>query len=361
MTEFIKIKWASEKLAKIGLLDVEYPVPVGDFERFVAGDEFQLDFLLYWFQEYSANSPKDWMDCEPAILRLSELLAPSEENRESLIISGDNWKLQIGSVDLTKEIVTIQRGNYLIAAIQNFGDGRLVVSVYRSLDSKSANYFISLALNPAPDGTVCMRPNNWEYALDSSAGMGNMYAADRGESYLSYWEFGLGVCRDGSDVQVWHKQLGIEPISAKHTAIQIGTCYEKAADSEGEEKECSNSRTSNETMSDTVGRQDAFGERPHQWGLRGDPYLWEELEKTLMNLAPANSSDELILLLESEFLRMVGVPISHNEDVFVEKFAHGGMSSGYVSLSFWREKGIPNLIENFENNVFCKGNYRSGI
>lgn len=350
MTEFIKIKWASEKLAQIGLLDVEYPVPVEDFERFVAGDDFQLDYLLYWLQEYSANSPNNWLELESAILRLSELLAPPAENRDSLIIAGDNWKLQIGSVDLTKEIVTIQRGNYLLAAIQNLIDGRLIVSVYHPLDSKSVGYLISLALNPAPDGTVCMRPNNWEYALDCSAGMGNMYAADRGESYLSYWEFGLGVCRDGSKVEEWHNQQDMEPMATKYSATQIGTCYEKSSDSE-EEQENSTTRNSNEITSETVRVQETFDERPHQWGLRGDPYLWEELEKSLMNLFPAKSTDEFILLLESEFLRMVGVPISHNEDVYVEKFAHGGMSSGYVCLSFWRNIGFPKLKQKFEMGV----------
>ena len=30
-----------------------------------------------------------------------------------------------------------------------------------------------------------MRENNWEYALDCSAGNGNYYAADRGEAYLA--------------------------------------------------------------------------------------------------------------------------------------------------------------------------------
>jgi len=228
MSDYIKIKWASETLARIGMLDMEYPVPLKDFERFVAGDEFQLDLILFWLQEYSAQSPNEWLECEAAMLRLSELIAPPEKSPENITIAGDNWRMQIGSVDLSKTIVTIQRGDYLLAAIQNAGNGQLLVSAYRPLDSKSAGYLSGMALNPAPDGTVCMRPNNWEYALDCSAGMGNMYAADRGESYLSYWEFGLGVCRDGSKVDVWHFQGDIEPIAPKFVAMQIGICYEKS-------------------------------------------------------------------------------------------------------------------------------------
>lgn len=228
MSDYIKISWTPEVLAKIGMLNMGYPVPIKEFERFVAGEEFQLDWLLYWLQDYSAMSPGEWLECEPAILRLSELIAPHENNPDHIIVEGDNWYLQIGLVDLTREIVTIQRGGYLIAAIQNAGNGRLMVSVYRPLDSKSTNYLISLALNPAADGTVCMRPNNWEYALDCSAGAGNMYAADEGNSYLSYWEFGLGIGGDGcSRIEDWYSQRDVEPIAAKYSVMQIGNCYEK--------------------------------------------------------------------------------------------------------------------------------------
>lgn len=50
-------------------------------------------------------------------------------------------------------------------------------------------------------------------------------------------------------------------------------------------------------------------------------------------------------------MRLVGVSITHDKDVFVQEFAHGGMSSGYISMTFWRECGLPTLIENFENHV----------
>lgn len=234
MSDYIKIKWSSETLARIGMLDMEYPVPMKDFERFVAGDEFQLDLIHYWLQDYSAHSPNEWLACEAAMLRLSELIAPPEKSPKNISIAGDNWSFLIGHVDLTQEIVTIQRGDYLLAGIQNAGDGRLMVSAYRPLDTKSAGYLTEFALNPAPDGTVCMRSNNWEYALACSAGTGNRYAAERGEPYLSYWEFGLGVCLDGSKVDGWHFQRDMEPIEPKYVAMQVGICYEKSqtADSE---------------------------------------------------------------------------------------------------------------------------------
>jgi hypothetical protein len=234
MSEYIKIRWKPETLIKLGLLDMEYPVKMSEFERFVDGEEIQLDLILYWLMGYSAVSPKEWLDCEPAILRLSELIAPPEKSPDNISIAGDNWKFVVGPVDLTQEIVTIQRGDYLLASIQNAGNGQLLVSVYRPLDSKSVAYLTELTLNPAPDGTVCMRPNNWEYALDCSAGTGNMYAADSGASYLSYWEYGLGVCMDGSKLEVWHFQRDMEPIAPKYVAMLVGICYENSLEPDSE-------------------------------------------------------------------------------------------------------------------------------
>lgn len=50
------------------------------------------------------------------MLRISELLAPCYIDPGDVHIEGDNWSLLIGSVDLNKEIVTIQRNNYLFGS-----------------------------------------------------------------------------------------------------------------------------------------------------------------------------------------------------------------------------------------------------
>ena len=39
----------------------------------------------------------------------------------------------------------------------------------------------------------------------------------------------------------------------------------------------------------------------------------------------------------------MGYPITHQQDIFIKRYAHGGMSSGYVCLQFWREKVFPLL------------------
>lgn len=76
-------------------------------------------------------------------------------------------------MDRGGKLVTIQRGDALIAAITARDDGRLRVAVFRPLDAKRAEYLIGLAQVPHPQRGVCMPENNWEYALDCSAGNGN--------------------------------------------------------------------------------------------------------------------------------------------------------------------------------------------
>jgi len=51
--------------------------------------------------------------------------------------------------------------------------------------------------------------------------MGQVYAADRGETYLSYWEFGIGVSADGALVPDWRRYRDAVPWPASVVAAQI--------------------------------------------------------------------------------------------------------------------------------------------
>ena len=59
-------------------------------------------------------------------------------------------------MDLGGKLVTIQRGDALIAAITARDDGRLRVAVFRPLDAKSAEYLIGLGQVPQ----LCMEINS---------------------------------------------------------------------------------------------------------------------------------------------------------------------------------------------------------
>jgi len=90
-----------------------------------------------------------------------------------------------------------------------------------------------------------------------------------------------------------------------------------------------------------------FSEMPAQWGLRGDPHLWDELHEWLLARAIPHSKEELEILLKTGFLEITGLPLSSDEDIYIEKFNTGGMSGGYISPRFWREEAIPLLVSRF--------------
>lgn len=85
-----------------------------------------------------------------------------------------------------------------------------------------------------------------------------------------------------------------------------------------------------------------FEEKPEVWGLRGDPYFWDflkDLAKDIETLAP----DELEGWVRAAHFAVSGKVLSPTSMVRVERFAHGGMSSGGVDGAWWTETGIPLL------------------
>lgn len=90
-----------------------------------------------------------------------------------------------------------------------------------------------------------------------------------------------------------------------------------------------------------------FDKEPRQWGYRGDPFLWRDMARTLQGVSYPQTESEFIALIERTFEQLTGSPLSSADDIYVEKYAHGGMSSGYVSLAFWREKALPLLLARY--------------
>ncbi len=96
-----------------------------------------------------------------------------------------------------------------------------------------------------------------------------------------------------------------------------------------------------------------FVPEPSRWGLRGDPHLWREIRDAAFDAGtPLPAYDEELrrsmdLLIEEA----VGRPLASDDPVFVERFAHGGMSSGMVSPQFWHERAIPLLLERLREKL----------
>jgi hypothetical protein len=93
-----------------------------------------------------------------------------------------------------------------------------------------------------------------------------------------------------------------------------------------------------------------FERRPWQWGLRGDPHVWDAMREHLRGQPiPANGFDAR-RIFEGTFVQVVGVAPSwtpgDDDALPVEQFRTGsGMSDGLVSLHFWSCTGIPLLID----------------
>ena len=90
-----------------------------------------------------------------------------------------------------------------------------------------------------------------------------------------------------------------------------------------------------------------FENKPEQWGLRGDPYLWDEMKDAFCGEPLDISERDLAGKICNYYEKAVGEPLKYGSNVFVERFAHGGMISGHVSGEFWICRGIPILIDNF--------------
>jgi ADP-ribosylglycohydrolase len=148
--------------------------------------------------------------------------ARSGRQGEAAIVYGKDWWLELGPVDLDGELVTIQQKNNLLVTISPREDGRLRAMVFQTLDTESTEILLRLAVRPHPEtGDVQMRETNWEYALDSASGMGQVYADQQGEPYLSYWKNGLGIGSDGQEIPEWHKQRNLRARPAEVVAKEL--------------------------------------------------------------------------------------------------------------------------------------------
>ena len=92
---------------------------------------------------------------------------------------------------------------------------------------------------------------------------------------------------------------------------------------------------------------DLFDPEPVTWGLRGDPHLWRALRAHLADRDVPATADELASLLHAAFRELTGTDLTSDpaSPVYREQYAHGGMSSGMISLDTWRRQLMPMLCE----------------
>lgn len=93
-----------------------------------------------------------------------------------------------------------------------------------------------------------------------------------------------------------------------------------------------------------------FHNEPETWGLRGDPYLWREMRDAAEHLPLPESARELTRVISALYAALTGSSMGAG-DVLVERFTHGGMSSGMVSSEYWRERGLPMLQQRLQRRL----------
>src|SRR5262245_57552807 len=102
MDGFVEMNLDEDALARLGLPNIPYPIPLEAFEDAVSGGgDMPFAVMLFGLQA-SSSSSKEWKELEPAMARLVELVAPDDDHAV-VTAAGDNWWLEIGPVDLNGE------------------------------------------------------------------------------------------------------------------------------------------------------------------------------------------------------------------------------------------------------------------
>ena len=86
-----------------------------------------------------------------------------------------------------------------------------------------------------------------------------------------------------------------------------------------------------------------FEEKPVFWGLRGDLFFWDYLKIVFNDYLLPMNEDTLEQIITSKFEQVSGCKLTKEAKPFVERFAHGGMSSGQLCGEYWIRNAIPLL------------------
>ena len=98
-----------------------------------------------------------------------------------------------------------------------------------------------------------------------------------------------------------------------------------------------------------------FDEDPPCWGARGMPYFWSSLKTAFAFDEPPMTKKELAEKIKREYEKRTREPLTLFSKCFVEEFAHGGMSSGYVLGDVVINEWIPELANRLDMMRFRDG------
>lgn len=95
---------------------------------------------------------------------------------------------------------------------------------------------------------------------------------------------------------------------------------------------------------------DLMKDRAVQWGLRGDPLLWDELERVFIDTPLPPTPDKMQAILETAFKSLTESDLHTASDHLLiarYKRENGGMSDGHITPGFWRTKAFPLIMRRY--------------
>ena len=96
-----------------------------------------------------------------------------------------------------------------------------------------------------------------------------------------------------------------------------------------------------------------FEEKPKKWKLKGDQFLWEEIRLVFIK----HNREFTVSTFQSSLNGFIsGFIIKHgkkisNDIVHIDKFPFDGQSRGSISLGWWKRRGVPLLVNRFEETI----------
>ena len=208
MTEHLAFQFEQDTHSEWGPPVFGQPIPVDLISKVTHGSyATPLEKTLFHLQLASARPGADLPRLELAIHRALEQFS-SRSSQPSVEAGADTWRLEIGPVPLDQELITINRGGYLLCVLRPDEEGRLIATSFRPLDAHTLRLVTRLSTRPHPRHGVAMRPDNWQYALDSAVTADNYYASNHDLPYLTHFDSGI-----------WDTDLVAHP--AAYTAIQL--------------------------------------------------------------------------------------------------------------------------------------------
>ena len=78
---------------------------------------------------------------------------------------------------------------------------------------------------------------------------------------------------------------------------------------------------------------DLFQEKPWQWGLRGDPYLWNEMRNHFEQSPLPATANELTTMIETAFETLTGQPVTAENHFYIDRTYAKRLRAGKIKPS----------------------------